>query len=58
MTTGCEGHMFGARMPFSWLLINLINDILSQTQPAVELQEPEGILYFEGRCPLIYIYYI
>lgn len=42
MTTGCEGHMFGARMPFSWLLINLINDILSQTQPA---QEPEGIFY-------------
>lgn len=51
MATGCEGHLFSARMPFSWILIRLINETLSLPHPAVELQEQEGILSFELNMP-------
>ncbi|XP_053396339.1 E3 ubiquitin-protein ligase rnf213-alpha-like isoform X2 [Mercenaria mercenaria] len=41
MTTGCEGHMFSARMPFSWLLINQISEILKLHHPAAESHDHE-----------------
>ncbi|XP_060586347.1 E3 ubiquitin-protein ligase rnf213-alpha-like [Ruditapes philippinarum] len=47
MTTGCEGHLFSARMPFSWLLINQINDILKLPLPVAgsnEHDEEEDII--------------
>ncbi|XP_060597648.1 E3 ubiquitin-protein ligase rnf213-alpha-like, partial [Ruditapes philippinarum] len=39
MTTGCEGHLFSARMPFSWLLINKINDLLKLPLPVADSNE-------------------
>jgi hypothetical protein len=42
MTTGCEGQMFSARMPFSWLLINQINEILKLHHPVAESHDHEG----------------
>ncbi|XP_060590421.1 E3 ubiquitin-protein ligase rnf213-alpha-like, partial [Ruditapes philippinarum] len=43
MTTGCEGQMFSARMPFSWLLINQINEILKLHHPVAESHDHEEV---------------
>ena len=45
MTTGCEGQMFSARMPFSWLLINQINDILKLPHPAKKSEKGKNVSY-------------
>ncbi|XP_053396342.1 E3 ubiquitin-protein ligase rnf213-alpha-like isoform X2 [Mercenaria mercenaria] len=41
MTTGSEGHMFSARMPFSWLLVKHISEILKLHHPAAESHDHE-----------------
>ncbi|XP_053396335.1 E3 ubiquitin-protein ligase rnf213-alpha-like isoform X2 [Mercenaria mercenaria] len=41
MTTGSEGHMFSAWMPFSWLMINQINEILKLPHPASDSNDLE-----------------
>ncbi|XP_053396009.1 E3 ubiquitin-protein ligase rnf213-alpha-like [Mercenaria mercenaria] len=41
MTTGSEGHVFSARMPFSWLMINQINEILKLPHPVTESHDLE-----------------
>ena len=47
MTTGCEGQMFSARMPFSWLLINQINDILKLPHPATGSHDQDGKIFLK-----------
>ncbi|XP_053396010.1 E3 ubiquitin-protein ligase rnf213-alpha-like [Mercenaria mercenaria] len=41
MTTGSEGHIFSAYMPFSWLMINQISEMLKLPHPAAESHDLE-----------------
>ncbi|WAR07208.1 R213A-like protein [Mya arenaria] len=41
MTTGREGHMFSARLPFSWTMIQMIAEVLRTILPYKEESEDE-----------------
>ncbi|XP_052808614.1 E3 ubiquitin-protein ligase rnf213-alpha-like isoform X2 [Mya arenaria] len=41
VTTGCEGHMFSACLPFSWMIIKMIADILRHILPSDEEYEDQ-----------------
>ncbi|KAL4233165.1 hypothetical protein ACF0H5_007850 [Mactra antiquata] len=41
MTTGCEGHYFAARFPFSWIIMNEIFEILKVTKVTYQPEDVE-----------------
>ena len=52
MTTGCEGHLYSAQAPFSWLIYKQIEEIL-QT-PAPDTGDEDGKPCYLFACWVIF----